>query len=217
VLGSITFLAASFLHEAVSYPRATEGAATSVADLYVFDLPASILAHLDGPVGFLTGTLEAANWSPMVSLAFPGPELTNLGEYWVFKIPLPHAGANRLFARVGYGTQLGLSRPWGYGYALSVAAGAETGTRTVDPVTLDESVTLVKSMWLSVDRHNSLLASLSLRSRGEDRLAVNLYPGVLPGKAGSLGIWLVMDGDWTTRVGIAHRSSLGMGVGRTFR
>lgn len=217
VAGSLTFLAASFLHETVQFPHATRGSATSVADLYVFDLSAAVLGHVGGMVPFLVNRLQAANWAPMASVVAPGGEATNLGDYWIYKIPLPFRTQTRLFARIGYGSQLGVTHPLRDGLAFSMAFGEDTDTRTIDPVTLDESVSVVHSMWASIDRNNSLLVSLGLSGRREDRVTLNVYPGVLRGRASGLGLWLVADASGRTRVGVAHRSALGLGIGQTVR
>ncbi len=214
VLGSLTFLAASVLHESGQFPNASTGSATSVADLYLFDVAAAVFGHVGGLPDFMVRRLDAANWAPMVSVATPGSELTNLGDYWVYKLRLPHADRTRFFTRVGYGTQVGMSRDVGSDFDISVAYGAQTDSRRIDPVTLDEGVTLVHSLWASLDRNNSLLASVNVSGRLEDRLIVNVYPGVLPGWASSIGVWLVADANGTTRVGLAHRSALGLGLGR---
>lgn len=218
LLGSLTFLASSYLHEMAQYPTAWSNrwagaSATSLVDLVVFDLPASILGHTWGVTPFLARRWEAASWGPMVSVVVPDRDLTNLGDYWVYKIPLPFWDRTRLFTRVGYGTQLGLTRRLGDGISVSGAVGMDTDRHIVDPVTLDERVTAVQSLWLSVDRDNSLLASVNLSGRAEDRVIVNVYPGVLPGPASGLGVWLVADADGRTRVGVAMRSALGLGAG----
>jgi hypothetical protein len=215
VLGSLTFLTASYLHEMVQFPYAHDGSATSIADLYVFDLPASILGNFGGMPSFLVKHLDAANWAPMVSPVLPEGDLTNVGDYWIYKVGLPRTHAVRLFARVGYGTQFGLTHRLGGGRSISAAVGFDTDTRSVDPVTLDESVTAVRSMWVSLDRNNSLLASVNLSGRREDRLIVNVYPGVLPGPVAGIGVWLVADASGRTRVGLASRRALGLGVGHT--
>lgn len=217
VMGSLTFLAASFLHETVQFPHQTRGSATSVADLYVFDLSAAVLGHVGGMVPFFVNRLQAANWAPMGSVVMPGGEATNLGDYWIYKIPLPLKTKTRLFVRSGYGSQLGFSHPLRDGLAFSMAFGEDTDTRTINPVTLDESVTVVHSLWASVDRNNSLLVSLGVSGRREDRVTVNVYPGVLRGRASGLGLWLVADAGGRTRIGVAHRSALGLGIGRTIR
>jgi hypothetical protein len=98
-----------------------------------------------------------------------------------------------------------------------MAFGKDADTRTIDPVTLDESVSVVHSVWASIDRDNSLLVSLGLSGRREDRVTLNVYPGVLRGRASGLGLWLVADASGRTRVGVAHRSALGLGIGQTFR
>jgi hypothetical protein len=217
VMGSLTFLTASFLHEMVQFPHATHGSATSVADLYVFDLSAAVLGHVGGMVPFLTRRLDAANWAPLASVMPGDGEVTNLGDYWVYKIPVPFATRTRLFARVGYGTQFGLTRSLGNGLGVSLAFGQDTDLRLIDSETLDERVTLVHSGWASIDRNNSLLVSVGLSGRREDRVTMNVYPGVLRGRGSGLGGWLVADADGKMRIGLTHRSMLGLGMGWAVR
>jgi len=64
---------------------------------------------------------------------------------------------------------------------------------------------------LFLDRNGSLLASLTLS--GAERMEANLYPGVLPGVLGELGVWVVLDADGRPTVGLSTRRTLGLGFG----
>ena len=62
------------------------------------------------------------------------------------------------------------------------------------------------------DRNNSLLWSLTM-SPAENLLAANVYPGVLPGLAGQVGVWGVFTRRHEWRLGVVSRHTLGLGVG----
>lgn len=63
------------------------------------------------------------------------------------------------------------------------------------------------------DRNGSLLASLMVSERTEDFIALNVYPGVLPGVGRDLGVWAAASRDGSVRFGLAHRRALGLGMG----
>jgi hypothetical protein len=52
-----------------------------------------------------------------------------------------------------------------------------------------------------------------LSERRESMVAVNVYPGVLPGVGRDLGMWATVARDRTFRLGLAHRRALGLGAG----
>jgi hypothetical protein len=109
------------------------------------------------------------------------------------------------------GAQLGISRKIGQAHHLSVAAGGDTEVREIDAQG-HETVTFAPGAGVYWDRNNSLLVSLTT-SPAENLLAMNVYPGVLPGAGRKLGLWLVRTRQNAWRVGLVHRQSLGTGLG----
>lgn len=212
VWAAVNFMAVSFLHEMTQSPGDV-GSGSTLADLVVFDLPASILSNWDGPVRFFAVKLQAANWSPMGSIVLGDNEVWNQGDYWVYKIPLPFLDHTPLFWRVGYGAQWGLTHRVRPEYALSWGIGVDTRDRDLDPISLRESITLAFSAGLYLDRNNSLLASVNVSQRQWEPFTVNVYPGVLPGVLRDLGVWGKVDWDGNFRMGVQHRAMMGVGLG----
>ncbi|MDQ8168847.1 MAG: hypothetical protein P3C09_13945, partial [Gemmatimonadota bacterium] len=205
-----TTLAAAALNEMAEFPGAPTAAASTVADLWVFDLGGIALFSLDPLVRWFGGTLQAANWSTQATFTSDGA-LRNNGQYLVYKVPLPRAHW-RLFLRGGMGVQAGLTRALADGYAVTLAAGGDTEIRLVDPVTRAESIRLRPGGGVYVDRHHSLLASLTA-GPAVQRVTLNVYPGVLPGRWRDVGVWGAITHDGRPVWGLVHRRLLGVGVG----
>ena len=210
VWAAVTTMAAATLNEAAEFAGAERAAASTVADLWLFDLGGIALFNVDALVRVFGGTLQAADWSNQATFTSDGA-LRNNGQYFVYKVPLPHHRW-RLFLRGGMGVQGGLTRTLSDGYALSVAAGGDTEVRLVDPVTRAESIRLRPGGGLYLDRHHSLLASLTA-GPAVQRLTLNLYPGVLPGRLRDLGVWGAITHDGRPLWGVVHRQLLGTGFG----
>lgn len=206
-----TTLAASATNEAMENPVVQAPAASSVADLYFFDIPAVLLFNWNPLVRFFSGTLQAADWSNMATLTLSNDELRNVGQYTIYKIPLPRT-RTRMFVRTGMGLQGGITRPVAREYAVTVALGADTKVHYVDPATRIETISMVIGGGVYVDRNNSLLASVNV-SPNVHRLSMQIYPGVWPGRWRDVGAWIARDYQGRTTGGVVHRRALGLGLG----
>jgi hypothetical protein len=211
VWAAATTLAAAMTNEAMENPMVERAASSTVADLYFFDIPAVLIFNWDPLVRFFAGTLQAADWSNMATLTVPNGELRNVGQYYILKIPLPNT-STRAFVRAGMGMQGGLSRPLARGYTMTLALGADTKVRWVDPVTRTESISMVFGGGVYVDRHNSLLAAVNV-SPNVHRVSLQLYPGVWPGRWRDVGTWIARDYQGRMTGGLVHRRALGLGLG----
>jgi hypothetical protein len=212
VTAALTTYAASALNEMLEFPNdAVGGIAGTVADLLFFDTAALIVFQFDWPTRVLTRTLRAADWSPMGALTLPDGEVVNNGMYYVLKPPLG-LERTRLFARIGLGGQVGLSRALDDAHSLSIGLGLDTQQRFVDKATGHETVEFAPSAGIFYDRHDSLLWSV-VTSPGENVLSVNVYPGVLTGRARALGLWANYTRSGRLSLGVQHARALGMGMG----
>ena len=211
LLSAITTFGASALNEAAEFQGQRVAASSTVADLYIFDLGGIILFNWDWPVRFFGGTLQASDWSTLASVTLPNGHLQNNGQYYIIKVPLPKTDS-RFFARFGMGVQGGLTQPIGKGEALSLALGVDTEVRHVDPVTRNETIALAFSGGVYWDRDNSLLASLTAGPT-DNRIVLNVFPGVLPGFGENFGVWSAYTKDRQVLFGVVHRRLLGMGLG----
>ncbi|MEK7401140.1 MAG: hypothetical protein AABZ80_02135 [Gemmatimonadota bacterium] len=211
LLAAATTFGAAMINEAVENPDVTSGTSGSVADLLVFDLGGILLFDWDPLVRFFGGTLQGADWSNLATFTTPNAELRNSGQYYVLKIPMPWT-RTRLFLRGGMGVQSGLSRRVRGEHSLTVALGADTEMRNVEPVTGAESIRLKFGGGVYWDRRNSLLASVNF-SPNADAVKVNVFPGVLPGVGRDLGTWVALTREGHLMAGIVSRRALGLGAG----
>jgi hypothetical protein len=154
--------------------------------------------------------LQAADWSSQASITLPNRQLQNNGQYYSLKIPVG-LERTRLFVRGGMGAQLGISQKLDDEHHLSIGAGGDTEVRTIDK-SGHERVSFAPAAGVYWDRNNSLLVSVTT-SPAENVLALNVYPGVLPGIARHVGVWAVRTRDNAWRVGLVHREALGLGLG----
>ncbi len=202
--------AASLLNEISEQPDVRISSPGGVADLLFFDTGAILLFHWSQPSRFLARTLQAADWSNQATLTLPNKQLQNNGQYFSFKVPIG-LERTRLFIRGGMGAQLGISQKIGEEHHFSIGAGGDTEVRDIDKQGL-ETVKFAPGAGIYWDRNNSLLWSVTT-SPAENLVAVNVYPGVLPGFARSVGAWVVRTRRDEWRFGIVHRQALGLGIG----
>ena len=210
LLAGVTTWAASALNEAAEFQTSTRAASSTVADLLVFDLGGIILFSWDAPVRFFTEKLQAADWSTQASIMFPNGQVQNNGQYYIVKVPLPKT-KTRFFTRFGMGLQSGFTRVIA-DHGVSLAAGFDTQYRFVDPITQDERIGTFFSGGMYVDRDNSLLFSLGAGPTN-NRVVMNVYPGLMPGVGRDLGFWAAYTRDKTVLLGLVHRRLLGVGAG----
>jgi hypothetical protein len=211
LLAGTTTLVAAALNEILEHPDATEASSTSVADLWIFDLGGVLFFSWDPPARWMQRTLKMTSWPQMGSITLPNGEINNNGDYNVLKVPLPFEN-KELLVRFGLGVQFGLTQKLDAEHSFSAALGLDTRGRVVDAATGAESITMIYGGGLYYDRNNSLLASVTL-SAAVNRFAVNLYPGLLPGPLGDVGLWLVFPIAGPVRFGLASRHLLGVGLG----
>jgi len=210
VWGALTTYAAAVMNEMTEQGNLTEPTAANVADLLFFDVAGIALFHWKQPTEFMARTLQMADWSNQAAVTFPNGQLQNNGQYWIMKAPIG-LDRTRFFVRGGLGAHFGLSRRLDEEYSVTVAGGWDTSVRSVDS-TGHETVAFAPGGGVYFDRNNSLLWSVTA-GPADNQLAVNVYPGVLPGRAGRLGLWAVLTRENEVRLGIVHRSALGLGVG----
>jgi hypothetical protein len=182
-----TMAAYHLLNETVENDRYVGVNVDPIADLLVFD-PAGIILFLSDDVAeFFSTTLHLSDWSGQPAINPRFRTLENHGQNFSMKYRPPFWDRTSFFYYFGDNGLIGLSFHQPDGYSLSCGGGAvakelrtvdtRNGTRTV-------SVTLGWIAGIFYDRENSLLASLILSNQINERMKLNLYPGVL--NAGSL-------------------------------
>jgi hypothetical protein len=184
----------------------------AVADLYVFDV-AGILAFRSDRVQrlFSNDHLQLTNWQGQAAVMTSDYRLENTDQEFILRAGLPKT--DRWRAMVGWGiySMAGLSYGPRDGTAISVAAGTDIKTGTLDSLSGKRNMSFAPYGGVFIDRQGSLLASIVAKNSPEVVLTGNLYPGVLRVGGTSFGLWgqLLRDHQW--RFGIVPNWGLGVG------
>lgn len=164
----------------------------NVADLYIFDPLGIILFTSDGVCRFFSEKLHMAEWPLQPSYDLATGALENMGQYYILKIPVTRDGRWAGFARGGLHEMAGVSRNFAGNRCISVAAGAGVENIIVADRKGPGTIRTAEWMWSAAafyDINNSLLASLTLTGMPQDRVKVNIYPGLLRMGSVSPGLW----------------------------
>ena len=183
-----------------------------IADLYIFDPLSILLFSSDRVCRFFSETLNMADWSFQPSYDPWRKTIENNGQNFVMKYPFPGLKKWSLFYHFGNHAELGVSRTLENGDCLSFGAGLKAsslielgpGTRTVD---------LAKTIGIFYDRNNSLLAEVIWAGTKDYKWRVNLYPGLVHLRSFTPGLFLVIDQDNKTMVGV-NLASFPVGLAR---
>jgi hypothetical protein len=209
---AVTAWSSAFMNEVVEAHASPAPAASTVADLLVFDVLAAPVFEIDAVVNFFSRRLRASEWSPMVSIAPSGVYVENTASEIAYKFGLPFTSRVEGVYTQGMEARLGAMVGFGDGHHIGGAMGVAGSNRTVDPVTLRERVDLVFTSAVYWDRNDSLLGSVSWEPARTTDFLMNVYPGALPGPAGKIGIWAAHQREGGLHIGVATRRLLGLGV-----
>jgi hypothetical protein len=217
VAAALVTYGSAMVNEAYETPPPADGTpqvgnAGLVMDLMVFD-PLGILLFSSEGVAHAVKGLGVSLWPSQGSLVAPSGRLENNGESVVFKLPLPWT-RHRFFLRTGMGLEGGLSWQRRDGLDVSVSAGLQSYERRLDPDTYLEEADFAWSGGVWLDRDDVLLASLTVDTRTDRRVGVNLYPGMLQVGGVGMGMWMAVDAAGRPYLGITgHTLGLGAGIG----
>ncbi len=212
-LSAAAYLMGTMLvNEVIEHPDGT-GSGSGLADLLIFDPLGIILFRMDGLARFFQRELHAADWSPQVAVTLPSVRVQNVGQVLAYKIPLPFLERTRILLTLGQQGLGGVTYRFDSGLSLGVAGGIDGDVRIVDPKTGHESIEPRPAGGVYLDRDDSLLASVVLGYDAYNLVGVNVYPGVLPGRFASLGLWATVTQGGQFSFGLSSRSTLGLGTG----
>ena len=209
---AVYLMGTMIVNEAIEHPDGT-GSGSGVADMLIFDPLGILLFRIGGLARFFQEELRASDWSPQVAVALPGIRVQNVGQIIAYKVRLPFLDRTRLLLTLGQQGLGGLTYRFDSGLSLGVAGGIDGDLRIVDPETGQESIEPRPAGALYVDRDDSLLASVVLGYNAHNFIGVNVYPGVLPGRFASLGLWATVTQSREFAFGLSSRSILGLGTG----
>ncbi len=212
-LAAVTAMTAGVLNEMA---EANGGdfppSAAMVADVYVFNLGGILLFGSDGVRRFFATELRLSDWSAMPMFMSDGT-LQDTGQFWAVKAPLPGWKDTRLFVRFGLAGIVGLSHAFAGGSAWSAGVGRTGVHHFIQPRTGIEDIDMDWTAGVFYDRDDALLMSLLWARNTRELLSLSLYPGLLPGPARDVGLWLAVDNDGRPHLGITAGRVAGLGLG----
>lgn len=204
-LALATSLLQSLLNEVVENGAYRGTNVDPVADLYIFNPLGILLFQSDKVASFFSGTLNMAYWPRQLVLDPKSGTFENVGHDFVFKFGVADSGAVALFGSYGTHSLAGLSFRRPRGHSLSVAAGVmakELVDAEPDQPSRSLTATIVPAIGIFYDRENSLLVCLVVAPRKDDKMSLNVYPGVVKVAGISPGLVLAVGGARGISVGL---------------
>ncbi len=208
-----TMSAYHLLNETVEMDDKTGYRVDPIADIYIFNWLGFVVYSSDRVCHFMSHTLHMADWS---SLPFYDPRrgtLENTEQNFMVRLRLGSTTPWHLFYHWGNSGEIGLSRQLGHGHYLSVGGGFEAKTLLkVDQ--FSDTVDLAATYGLFYDREGSLLASLFYTKNRDNRLRLNLYPGLFSVASLRPGLSLILTQESDVLVGLTFGTlPLPLGLG----
>ena len=185
-----------------------------IADLDIFDPLGIILFSFDGVCDFFSSKMYLNDWNSQPAFSFSPLAVRNVGQNFVIKYPLTASGKTSLLYHFGNFGELGLSFKTNNEDALSFGVGMvskSVNTTENDLGVLHYTINVGPRAGIYWDRNNSLLASLVYADNFNNRVVLNVYPGVLSSKSFSPGFFLFVGNGGSYTVGITA-SFLPLGV-----
>jgi hypothetical protein len=192
----LTVAAYHFVNESVENDIYQGPNVDPIADIYFFNFTGALLFTSDAVAKFFSHTLHMTAWPGQPAWNPTYNTLENNGQYYIMKYKLPWADRTSLFYHFGDNGMLGLSYRHNENESVTMSAGfAARELRHVDVETSVRTVT-VSLGWIAglfYDKDNSVLASLMASNRINEKLRLNIYPGVFrllnvsPGFFASIG------------------------------
>jgi len=193
---TLTITAYHFVNEAVENDIFIGPNVDPISDVFIFDLGGALLFTSDAVAEFFSSTLHMTAWPGQPAWNPNLNTLENHGQYYVMKYQLPFLSRTSLFYHFGDNGMLGLSFLQPNNESFTVAFGAAArDLRTVDVTNGARTVTVSLGYIAGIfyDRENSVLASLMVSNRVNEKVRLNIYPGVVdifgfsPGLFASVG------------------------------
>jgi hypothetical protein len=193
---TLTIAAYHLVNEAVENDLFVGPNVDPIADVYIFDLGGALLFTSDAVAEFFSTTLHMTAWPGQPAWNPKFNTLENQGQYYIMKYELPFISRTSLFYHFGDNGMLGLSYLQPNNESITVAFGAAARElRTVDITNGARTVTVSLGYIAGIfyDRENSVLASLMVSNRINEKIRLNIYPGVIdlfgfsPGVFASIG------------------------------
>lgn len=180
-----------------------------IADLYIFDPLGIWLFTFDGVCRFFSEKLNLAEWSMQPAFNLSNSNLENMGQFYVMKYPISKDKKWSLMTHFGLHGMFGFSHRWPDGHSLSLTG----GFLAEDLIQAEQEgegrplkAVLTWRTGIFYDLNNSLLASLMLSTVPENRIRVNVHPGILRLGPFSPGFFLSGTKEWVVGLHIGYMS-----------
>ena len=210
---AMTVLGAAFVNETIENKGVRGWNTDAIADVYVFDIGGMLLFSFESVNRFFRTDILMADWSLQPSFTFPGGQLHNVGNNFVFKWPLPFEPRVRALFYSGLGMLGGLSYKWGE-TSISVAAGTRSyRLRNAAVENVRNVVEFAPAAGVFFDRNDSLLASVQWANVDDYFVQLNVYPNAFFTIDPGIGVWTVVSRSGQVIAGVTFTRALGFGVG----
>ncbi len=196
LMAGVTVAAYHLLNEAVEHYSFDGPNVDPIADIYFFNLTGALFFTSDAVSEFFSETMNMTAWPGQPAWNPTYNTLENNGQYYIMKYKLPWWERTSLFYHFGDNGMLGLSYRHTKEESITMSGGFATRElRTVDVTNGARTVT-VSLGWIAglfYDRNNSVLASLMASNRVNEKVRLNIYPGlfrllnITPGFFASIG------------------------------
>jgi hypothetical protein len=212
----VTALAQSLLNEVIENGAYRGTNVDPIADLYLFNPLGILLFQSDKVAAFFSGTLNMAYWPRQLVLDPVSGTIENVGHDFIFKYGVADSGGVALFGSYGTHSLAGVTVRRPRGHNLSVGAGVMAKELVdAEPGRPSRSLTatIVPAFGVFYDRENSLLFCVVVAPRKDDKMSLNIYPGVFRIGGVSPGLVLAIGGARGLSFGITLPGApLGLGT-----
>jgi hypothetical protein len=200
VLAILNLGLGAMLNEVVENGRYEGANVDPIADFYIFNPLGIALFSSDKVARFFSTRLGLAYWQSQAAFDPFSRTLQGTGYRTVFRV---HPGNGRLGVFASYGTLglLGVSyritREGRLAVAVGIAAQDLVEVDSVGSRSRTLTATTGGAAGIFIDRNSSLLASLTVAPEKQERLTLNIYPGVVGHgrfKPGFTLAWHQLDG-----------------------
>lgn len=190
----------------------------AIADFYIFNPLGVLLFSSDKVARFFSHTLNMNDWSYQPSYNPWDNQIQNHGQNFVMKYFFNKNEDIGIFYHFGTHGEIGLSFKRSDGSCISFGAGLVAG-QLVDRSNRQDlrelTAELVLTAGVFYDRNNSLMASILYSKKLDDKLRVNIYPGLIKIMGISPGFFVGFNQKNQMQAGISF-SIIPIGLARNF-
>lgn len=198
-----TMTAYHVLTEVIETRNDTSVTSDHLADLGIFDPLSMLIWTNDGVCRFFSEKLQLNEWSMQPAYNFETHNLENMGQFYVVKYPVSGDSIWYAMIHIGLHGTAGLTHRWTDGKALSLTGGFMV-ENLVPAGGGGLKAVLTWRAGAFYDRNNSLLCSLMLSGIPEERVQVNIYPGLLCKGPLSPGFFVSGTKEWIAGINLSY-------------